>query len=150
MVTSILPIEVNVLIEVVDVETNAIIQTIERHNLVVTTGRNLVRDRLSGDSASRLTHFAVGTNATAVVAANTALGVETSRDLITQLTPTDGVLTVKYFLGSSSANGVTLAEAGLFNAASAGTMFSRVVYTGIVKTSSVAVSYTWTISIGAT
>lgn len=55
-----------------------------------------------------------------------------------------------YYLGSGSANGNTLGEAGLFNAASGGTMFARVKLSPtIVKTSSIAVTFTWTINLGA-
>jgi hypothetical protein len=136
----------NVTIEVRDALTDKLLKKITTHNLVVTAGRDLIRDFLYDGSTvtvDGLTHFAVGTNATAEVAANTTLGTETARELITQKTKNSAQLTVKYYLGSGVANGVTLAECGLFNAASAGTMYARATYTGIAKTASITITYTW-------
>lgn len=142
-------IAVNVRIDVLDAQTGKVLYTEEYHNLVVKAGRNMVRDFLNGLAPAALSHFAIGTGTTAVNQNDTALQTEVFRDTITKRTPTDGKLQVKYFLASTAANGSSLAEAGILNAASGGTLFARVTHTAIAKTSSVAVVYTWDININA-
>lgn len=137
----------NVVAQVHDVETGQILQTIHSKNLVVTAGRNLIRDFLHGDSVTGLTHFAVGTGTTAVTAGDTALVTEVHRATFTSKTKSSAQLELKYYLDTATANGNTLAEAGLFNAGSGGTMYARVVLAStIVKTSSIAVTFTWTLT----
>lgn len=141
---------VNVVAEVRDAETGELLAEQAVHNLVVNAGLNLIRDLLDGDAPAGLTHFAVGTGATAVAASQTALVTETFRAAVTQRTSDAQQLIVKYFLPSGSANGGTLAEVGLFNAASTGTMFARAVLaTTIAKTSSITVTFTWTVALSA-
>lgn len=141
---------VNVVAEVRDAETDELLDSQAVHNLVVNAGLNLIRDLLDGDAPAGITHFAVGTGATAVAASQTALVTETFRAAVTQRISDAQQLTVKYFLPSGSANGGTLAEVGLFNAASTGTMFARAVLaTTIAKTSSITVTFTWTITLAA-
>jgi hypothetical protein len=114
------------------------------HNLAVGSGRNLIRDLLDGDSVNGVTHFAVGTGTTAVVDNDTTLGTQVFRDVTTVRTSTAQKLEVQYFLGTGDANGNTLAEIGLFNAASAGTMYARVILAStIVKDATKAVTFTW-------
>lgn len=140
----------NVAITVHDAETGAILEQQEAHNLVVNAGLNLIRDLLDGDAVAGITHFAVGTGTTAVSATQTALVTQVLRDTVTSRTSNAQQLVVSYYLASGSANGNTLAEAGLFNAASGGTMFARVkLASTIVKTASIAVTFTWTINLGA-
>lgn len=138
----------NVKIETVNFATNERkSQTVK--NLVVTAGRNLIRDLLTENTDAGLTHFAVGTGSTAAAAGDTALGGEVQRGSITKQATSAGQFIIYYYLPSTAANGSTLTEAGIFNASSGGTMFCRTTYAGIAKTSSIAVYYTWTINIGA-
>jgi hypothetical protein len=141
---------VNVLIDVLNADTGQIIATQEHHNLVVDDGLNLLRDFLDGATVAGLSHFALGTGTAAVLAADTALDTEVFRDTFAGTTTASKTLTISYFLNSGDANGNTLSEAGLFNDPTAGTMFARVLLSpAIVKTSSIAVTFTWTINMGA-
>lgn len=140
-------IDCNVIIGVYD--NHIKIDEVTEHNLVVTSGRNLVRDLLNSSGPSFITRLAVGTNNTAVSSTQTALLAEVFRDQITQRITSDGLLRLKYFLASTSVNGNTLREAGLFNASSGGVMFARVTHGDIVKTSSISLTYDWSINIGA-
>lgn len=143
-------IPANVLIEVHDAKTGALLRSEERHNLFVLTGRNLIRDALNGTSGTfTISHLGVGTGTTAAASTDTTLGSQVQRDAVTKRTAGSGSLTIQYYLASSAANGSTLTEAGLFNASSGGTMFARVVHTAIAKTASITVTYTWTITISA-
>ena len=125
-----------------------VIDTIEIDNLIVTTGLNLVRDLMAGDSVNAFTHFAVGTGTTAVDVGDTALETEVHRDVITQFVDTSGQLDVKYYLSSLQANGNTLSEAGILNAASTGTLFNHVLLSPtIAKSAAISVTFTWSITI---
>ncbi|MBT9134884.1 MAG: hypothetical protein DDT38_01626 [Firmicutes bacterium] len=150
---------VNVEIEVRDSATGALIRRETRHNLVTMTGRNLIRDLLHWTDApdglrrSGLNFMALGTGAVAPVAANTALQTEVFRSTITQRIRTDGQTVYRLFLGSASANGHTLTEAGLFGdtatiTAGSGILYARVTFAGIVKTSAIAVTFAWTLTWG--
>lgn len=123
-----------------------VIKEIEKCNLTVNAGMDLIRDLLNGDAVDPLTHFAVGTDDTAASSGDTTLGTEVFRDTFTQTTEDPKQLEIRYYLGSGDANGNTLKEVGLFNAASGGTMYARAVHTGIVKDTSVAITYVWTLT----
>lgn len=119
------------------------------HNLVVTAGRNLVRDLLKGDSSATLTHFALGTSATAVSASNTALVAEVYRAGLTSLIASSAQLTCKYYLASGSGNGSTYREAGLLTASSGGTLYARALLaSAIVKTAASAYTFQWDLTFG--
>lgn len=136
--------EQNVCVEVTDVRTGQRLALERGHNLVPTAGRNLLRDFLNGDAPAGITHFGIGTGSTAASNNDTALGTQVLRDVVTSKTKDVLKLTVKFYLAAGVANGNTLREAGLFNHASAGTMYARyVLSSAIVKTSSIAVTFTW-------
>jgi hypothetical protein len=143
-------VSANVQVTIQDATTGAILAQQEHKNLVVSGGLDLIRDLLDGDSVAGLTHFALGIDTGAVSATQTSLGDEQFRDTVTQRTSNAQQLVVSYYLASGSANSNTLSEAGLFNDASAGTMFARVLLSpGINKTASVAITFNWTINLGA-
>jgi hypothetical protein len=135
---------VNVCVEVLDVATGAVVSRTWRHNRVVNSGLDLLRNALAGDAGVELTHGAVGTGASTPAAAQAALDTEVFRDLVASKRKTAQTLTVRFVLGSQHANGVTLTEAGLFTAA--GTMYARVTPDPVAKTATQSVIYTWTCS----
>jgi hypothetical protein len=138
----------SVLVEIEDAESGKVIDAYSVPNLVVATGFNIIRDLLAGDVIDALTHFALGTDTTAPLIGNQALGTEVYRDSITQFVDESATLKVKYYLPASQANGNTIGEAGIFNSAAGASMFNHVLISPtIVKTSSIAVTFTWTISI---
>ena len=146
-------IDTNVEINVIDVETGEVVETIKKHNLVTTLGKNLVRDLLGMVAGiTGINYIACGTNVTSVAITDTKLGTEVFRDTFTDQIYTSGNINFRYYLDSSSANGNTLVEAGLFGdnatgTVNTGTIFAHVIHTAIVKTSSVAVTYSWDITI---
>jgi len=143
-------VSANVQVNVQDAATGAIVSQQEHRNLVVSGGLDLVRDLLDGDAVDGLTHFAVGTDTGTVSSSQTSLGDEQFRDTVTQRTSNAQQLIVSYYLASGSANGNTLSEAGLFNDPTAGTMFARVLLSPVIpKTAAVAVTFNWTINLGA-
>ena len=114
-------------------------------NLVVTTGRDAIIERLdSAPATSQPTHMEIGTGATGVVAGNTALQTALDRNALTSNTASGGVLTMVGNWAAGDGTNSAIAEAGVFNAASTGTMYSRATFTAINKGASDTLQITWT------
>lgn len=129
-------------------ETGKIIETKEITNLVVTTGLNFIASRMKDATATAMTHMAVGTGAVAAALGNTTLGTELARVALTSTTVSTN--TIQYactFAAGTPAGTNALTEAGLFNAASAGTMLCRTVFAAINKAPGDSLTITWTITI---
>lgn len=144
-------LDCNVKIEVLG--NDGVVQTIEKHNLVVTAGKNLIRDLLDNAAGvTGLNYFAVGIVSDAPDLGDTTLAFEKFRNTITTTTTADNKLTIIYFLTALEANGETLVEAGIFgddatSTPDSGTLFARVTHEVINKTAAKAVTYTWDINI---
>lgn len=133
-----------------DIRTGAVVAYRHVDNLVTLVGRNLVRDLLGDATSDRLTHMAVGTGTTAAAAGDTTLGSEVHRDALTQVDVSEsGKISVLLFLGSTVANGFDLTEAGVLTEEIGGKLYARAVYAAITKTASIAVTYDWEFTIGA-
>lgn len=150
--------EVNVDVEVRCAETGDLIDRHERHNLFVDMGLEVLADALAGTGTysgeGNVTHMAVGTDNTAVVAGDDALGAEVFRGALTKVSRSGtGGVVCELYLTSVQGNGSTLREAGLFNgdglASPNDAMFARVTHPPITKTSSITVTYRWTITLSA-
>lgn len=142
----------NVLVQEIDQATGQVLRQQEVHNLVTKAGLNLLKNAMNAGSCAYPTHFAFGTSATAAASTDTTLVTEVFRDALTTRTQdaTDPTLTLQYYLSSASANGNTIREVGVLTASSGGTLYARVVLaSAIVKTVSVAVAFTWTLTWGA-
>lgn len=141
-------LNVNVTIDVKDASTGRLVERIQRHNLVTTAGRNLIRDLLNGVPAKHISHVAVGSGTAAADKGDTALKSERYRGEVTSRVPWTGQLTLQSFVNGDQGNG-PLSEAGLFNAPTGGVLFARVVFPTISKSSSLTVTFTWDITIAA-
>lgn len=120
------------------------------HNLCVLGGRNLLRDFLRNEAPVGITHFGIGTDATAAADGDVALGNEVLREALTQYVSSPSALTIKYFLSSTRLNGQTLREAGLFNAETGPTLFARYVLSPeIEKDNSLVFTFGWVITFSA-
>lgn len=117
-------------------------------NLVVDTGLAYIADRMADAAESAMSHMAVGTGSTAAAAGDTTLGTEAGRVALTSTTQTnEDVVYVATFSAGTGTGALT--EAGLFNAASAGTMLCRTVFSTVNKGSSDSLQITWTVSMAA-
>lgn len=130
----------------ISIKLNGVV-TYEKDNLVVTAGKAFLATAMVSGTASPFTHMGIGTGSTAAVVGNTDLETSTVRQVFDSATPVSNVVTfiTTYAPGVGTA---TITEAGLFNAASAGTMFSRVVFTGIAKGALDSLQITWTVTLG--
>jgi hypothetical protein len=142
----------NVAITVRDFEAKTT-RTIKTHNLFTDSGCNKVRDLmaypdLSGDGWTP-EYIALGTSATATTAGMTTLVSEVFRKAITSREYIDKGYIVYLYVATDEANGNTLREIGSYSEDTAGILWARATYTGIVKTSSIDITYQWTYNIGA-
>lgn len=123
-----------------------VVERREIKNLVVDAGKNLIANRLASNTPVAPSHMAVGTSATAPAAGNTTLGAELVRVANSSATPSGNTVVYSAYYAPGVGTG-TLAEAGLFNAASAGTMLCRTTFSPVGKGAPDAITITWTLTI---
>ena len=118
-------------------------------NLVVTAGKNWVAGRFKdGSIPAEMSHMAIGSADTAPAAGNTALVTELNRIALTTDGGTVSTNTVQYDASwTSAAAAYAIKEAGIFNAASGGTMLARTTFAVINKGTDDTVSISWTITV---
>ena len=117
----------------------------EIKNLVVTTGKGFIASRMVS-STTQMSHMAIGSNNTAAAAADTALGTELGRVSLASSGAAANVVTYVASFPAGTGTGAVV-EAGLFNAASAGTMLCRTVFSVVNKGADDAMSITWTVTV---
>ena len=115
-------------------------------NLVVTTGKNYVASRMKDTTETAISHMAIGTSTTAAAAGDTTLGAEDFRNALTSTTVTANVVTYVAEFAAGEGSGA-IAEAGLFNASSGGTMLCRTVFSVVNKGASDSMTITWTVTV---
>ena len=119
----------------------------EVDNLVVTAGKNHIADQLSSaPGGAAMSHMAIGTGGGAPAAGDTALTTELDRNALTSRTDSTNVVTYVGDWAAGDGTG-TLTEAGIFNAAAAGTMLARAAIS-VTKGASDTLKITWTVTIG--
>lgn len=129
-------------------ENGMVKDTREIKNLVVTVGKTFIASRMVGVSSAVMGWMELGTGTTAAAVGDTTLQtvISASRVTLTSGTNTTNVVTyVASFPAGTGTGAVT--EAGVFNAASAGTMLCRTVFAVVNKGALDAMSITWTITV---
>jgi len=120
-------------------------QEVEIPNLVVTTGKNFIADRMKNNSTV-MSHMAIGTGSSSAAAGDTALGSEAGRVALSSSTvTTNSVAYVASFPAGTGTGAIT--EAGLLNASSSGTLLCRTVFSVINKASGDTLGITWTVTV---
>ena len=115
-------------------------------NLVVNVGLNYIVSRMKDTSANVMSHMAIGAGTVAAAAADTALGSELGRVALTSTTVSSNTITyVATFPAGTGTGAVT--EAGIFNAASAGTELCRTVFPVVNKQAGDSMTVTWTVTV---
>lgn len=117
-------------------------------NLIVNAGLNFICDRMKDDETA-MTHMALGSGSTAAAASDTSLGSQLgSREALDSSTVTaNQIVYVASFEAGDATGAVT--EAGIFNAASSGTMLCRTVFSVVNKAADDTLSVNWTITLTA-
>lgn len=119
-------------------------------NLVVNVGLYHIADQLSDQGNDAMSHMAVGTDNTAAAAGNTTLGSEAARVALDSTTQGTGAEAdeVTYVATFAAGTGTgALVEAGILNAAEAGVLLCRSVFSVINKGASDSLGITWVLTI---
>ena len=138
----------NVHIKVIDAASGRVLSEQRQKNRVVDAGLNILRDSIRSGTSYNLGWCAFGSGTTAPAAGDTALQSEIAglRFVVTAVESASKRLVYSIYLSESEANGNTLAEIGLFTAASGGIMYCRaLIDSPINKQAGQAVSVTWTL-----
>ena len=117
-------------------------------NLIVDSGLNFICDRMKNDETA-MTHMALGSGSTAAAAGDTSLGSQLgSREALDSDTVSSNTITYVASFEAGDATGA-VTEAGIFNAASGGTMLCRVTFSVVNKSADDSLSVSWQISLTA-
>lgn len=122
----------------------------DSENLVVTAGRQHIADQLAALAEASMSHMAIGSGTTAQTIGDTALETEVSRKVFTDKSQGIGADANKiiYVCDWSPGEGTgAITEAGMLNAASAGTMLVRTTFPVKNKGAGDSLTLTWTITI---
>lgn len=115
-------------------------------NLVVDVGKNYVASRMVGTTSAVMSNMAIGQGGTPAAGTDIALGGELGRVALASGTAAANVVTYNASFPAGTGTG-PITEAGIFNAASQGTMLCRSTFAVVNKGDSDAMSVTWTITI---
>lgn len=117
-------------------------------NTVVTQGKAIMAGLLAADvGGTGIDYLGIGVGSSTIAAGNTSLGSQIVRNPTTGTrTTTTTTQDTAQFIGSFGISGTWVVnEAGLFNAASAGSLFSRTTFAGISVVSGDSINATWTV-----
>lgn len=113
-------------------------------NLLVTTGLAWMAARFVG-TPTAMSHMAVGSGVVAPALANTTLGTELGRAVLTAQTSATNVSTFSSTFAAGVGTGA-VTEAGIFNAAAAGTMLNRATFAVMNKGALDVMQINWTVT----
>lgn len=121
-------------------------------NLVVSSGRTHIIDRLGPVSQAAMSHMAVGNGLLVAELADISLSGELHRNALTSVTIGVGAEAnrITYIADFAPGEGTgEISEAGIFNSASAGTMLCRVAFAPRPKEAGDAVRHIWVLTISS-
>ena len=118
-------------------------------NLVVSAGLTFIASRMKDATATAMTHMGLGSGTANAVAGQTDLvSLLGSREVLDSTTASSNTIVyVSSFEAGDATGAVT--EAGIFNAASSGTMLCRVKFNVVNKAADDTMAVTWTITLSA-
>ena len=125
-----------------------VVETLDIPNLVVSVGKTYIASRMTGASASVMSHMAIGSDQTAAVVGNTTLGTELGRVLLTSSTPSSNSVTYVATFPAGTGTG-DVKEAGIFNASGSGqgTMLCRTTFPIVTKQAGDSIAITWVVTV---
>lgn len=136
------------------VHTNAAGEVLNEYhvdNLVVTSGKQHIAAKIAATTnvPAAMTHMAIGTSSTTPAAGDTTLGTELVRVGLSASTVSTNTITYTctFAPGSGTSTSPGVQEAGLFNAASAGTMLCRTTFPSVAKASTDQLAISWVITV---
>ena len=130
-------------------ELGEVTQEFEVPNLVVATGKIYIAGKMiaqASDTPTHMSHMGIGTGTASPADADTTLGTQTGRVLLSGNLQDNNSITYTATFPAGTGTGA-LTEAGIFNAASAGTMLCRTVFSVINKGAADTLGITWTVTV---
>lgn len=119
------------------------------NNLIVNFGLNFITSRMTANTATVMSHMGIGTGSANPDATNISLGSQAgSRETLDTITVTNNQIEYTAIFEAGDQTGL-ITEAGIFNAASSGTMLCRSTFGGITKNSDDNMTIVWTITVSA-
>lgn len=118
----------------------------EIKNLVVATGKNYIAQRMTSNNTVIMSHMGVGSGNVAPTTSDANLITQTDRIVLDSSAVTSNVITYVTTFPAGNATG-TIAEAGIFNAGSGGTMLCRTNFNEVNKGASDVIVITWNITV---
>ena len=126
---------------------NELIQEVEVPNLIVTTGKQYIANRLTSSSPSIISHMAIGDQSDSPNLNQIELVGELGRSELTSSTLV-GTTIVYVAVFEPGVGTGSIVEAGIFNDSSAGTMLCRTTFPVITKGLTDTIAISWTVSVG--
>ena len=123
-----------------------LIHTDKTTNVVVSDGLDYITSRMKDATATAMSHMAVGSDNTAAAAGDSALGTELGRVALTSTSVSSNTITYVGDFPAGTGTGAVV-EAGVFNAASSGTLLCRTVFSVVNKAAADTLKVTWTLTV---
>jgi len=115
-------------------------------NIVTSVGKAWIAAMMAATPPALMSNMAIGTGTTAADPSQTTLVTETARVVLSSTVVNSNTVTYTATFGAGQGTGA-VTEAGIFNAASAGTMLNRTTFSAINKGSSDTISITWVVTL---
>ena len=115
-------------------------------NLVVTAGKNYIASRITSAAATVMSHMAIGTGTATPAVGNTTLGTEAGRVALASFTASNNQVTATATFPAGTGTGA-ITEAGIFNAASTGTLLCRTTFPVVNKAAGDSIAITWVVTV---
>ena len=130
-------------------EAGQVTDQFEVPNLVVTTGKIYIAGKMIATNADvpvAMTHMGIGTGTASPLAEDTTLGTKTGRVLLSgNLQENNSITYTATFPAGTGTGAIT--EAGIFNAASSGTMLCRTTFPVVNKAAGDSIAITWVVTV---
>ena len=115
-------------------------------NLVVTVGKNYIASRMVGTASTVMSHMAIGTGTTTPAVGDTALATQAGIVAVSAFTASTNTVTATATFAAGTGTGA-ITEAGIFNAASSGTLLCRTTFPVVNKAAGDSIAITWVITV---
>jgi hypothetical protein len=120
--------------------------TFDLKNIVTSVGKAWIAAMMAATPPALMSNMAIGTGTTAADPSQTTLVTESSRVVLSSTVVNTNTVTYTATFGAGQGTGA-VTEAGIFNAASAGTMLNRTTFSAINKGASDTISITWVVTL---
>lgn len=115
-------------------------------NLVVSAGKTFIASRMVGTAQAIMSHMAIGTGTTTPAVGQTTLTTEAGRVTLASSSSSSNQVTYTATFPAGTGTGA-ITEAGVLNAASAGTMLCRTTFPVVNKAAGDSIAVTWTVTV---